>query len=463
MPDEPKEKQPKKKPTPLEVGAVVLEGLAGMFPQGSGGGPSGFPGMSGAIISPVSVPGPVVQQPRMSGGMMGGVPGAAMTGRVQMPGGGVPIAAQPPQYLQQAMVPPQTPFPPLPSGYQTGFEFETKGGRNAAIVQGTIANITQALTQRKQMKEERDRAEAAHWLGQVFDAQQRGDTKMLDVLLTNEKMVNKADKALAHTFPRVPGEPTPPEALALQDALKNQISKGQVVGTVTDMMGRLPRPNTPGGVLLPQPTGREQLDAMTQQALLQAVQEGRVSPEQLMSAVYGPQFALPAEDFKQASRIQFGLEMAPADMAKMDMQTQQALTMAQVEFKKTMAQEIMAYNRMRETLGAEAELTKFVRGSIAGIAKANRDMVERLATAKQKNQFGMMGKEAVENARLLGKLYADTAAKILNSTKDETNPEYLRYLQESERHAKRAEELEMFLQADVDEIINQTFGGGGEQ
>jgi hypothetical protein len=213
---------------------------------------------------------------------------------------------------------PRAMAPPTPPGYMTGYEFGTPAGRNAAIATGAIGSVMEAVSKFKQQKTDKERATAENYMNQIVAAQNSGDQETLNLLLSDPKVIKTLEKGLNYIMPKRPGEPPPPEAQGIQGALKKAQAAQQ-------QNGRLPAPNTPGGVAIPQVSQAAQAmkqlgDMIAQERLRKAQQD----PKYLESLATGT--TLSGDQMNKAEAYQSGLELTPMQKAQLTTEDQKMYT-----------------------------------------------------------------------------------------------------------------------------------------
>jgi len=156
-------------------------------------------------------------------GQVGGAPPAIVPGPVP-PGG----AARAAPALQQ--MPGSRPYV-APGGYETGFEFRTKGGARAATVSGAVSNIMQSISRMKQQAEDRKRTEAQNIMSVLLRAYENPDDPVNKRIIQTIMSDPKKQKVLREIYGSVaeamkPGE-TSPEAVGAQQAVKEAQQREQ--------------------------------------------------------------------------------------------------------------------------------------------------------------------------------------------------------------------------------------------
>src|SRR6266571_1133218 len=142
---------------PSQPKASLLEMLTKLT-----GGMMGGPSNGGGQPRPLISPGMVGQVPQMPGapqvagaGSGGNMPQMSMPGRMAAPGG------SPSQNPSGTQTPPQSGL------FQSGFEFNSPKGRDAAVTASAIQGVTQFISQAKQKRESKTRAQAEGYMSQI--------------------------------------------------------------------------------------------------------------------------------------------------------------------------------------------------------------------------------------------------------------------------------------------------------
>jgi len=166
----------------------------GAQPGAAGGGPSVIPGIVGGLPPQLHMPPPV--------------PGGIPTASAGIPG-----------------LPQQRP-PLQPAGYRTGFEFSTPEGKRAAIVEGAIGGVAEAVGEFKQRRAESKLRGAQGWTSRYLMLMQQDPEgknpeiqKMIQEIRGNPKVHKLWDKANQ--------DPTSPEALGVNQAYMQAQAKAQ--------------------------------------------------------------------------------------------------------------------------------------------------------------------------------------------------------------------------------------------
>lgn len=179
-----------------------------------------IPGMQGQParqLTPAIVGG---APPQLAGGppMQGAMtPGMGGMGGM-MPTGGAPPPSVAQQFPQKG---PESYPTPRPGGFETGFEFATKAGKNAAIVSGAISNIGQAVGKFKQQAFDKRRTAAEGYTTQIISMQKviNDPNTSPDVKKTYQQMMQQMmqDPKVIKVFEKMQ-DPTQPEHQGMRAA-----------------------------------------------------------------------------------------------------------------------------------------------------------------------------------------------------------------------------------------------------
>lgn len=363
-------------------------------------------------------------------GQVGGAP-PSLASPLPNVGGGQPLATTAPMGAPAAgpAIPHQA---PTPGGMQTGMEFSTKEGRNGAIVQGAIANITQAVAAAKNEKQEHVKRQAENYMSQIMAAQAAGDKQTLDLLLKDPKVIKTLEKGLDYIMPKTPGEPPPPEAQGLHAAMTKAQQKQ---AKQQQANSPLPSPNTPGGVAIPQQSQATQDEAQTQAAIAKARKEALLGNPQLMQMM--------------------ALGIPPVEVMKMDkeqiktsLEISRDLTQMEMDLKKSIIES-----------GAKVKVGKMSadsRMAMVGMYKEYHkgmlDLQKARATGKAQDyiKVQMQTLSSQINAR-------NTAANVAEKNGDKDVAEKLRA--EATDLQKKYQEASDAADTSMDEILKQMLNG----
>lgn len=425
---------PQKASAILTALSQIMPGLGKMFGGGGGGaGPQVSPGIIGQVPQAPQVP-QVAGAGAGAGGVSGGAGPMAMPGRMAGPMG-------PASQIQGA----GTPNPPQSGLYQSGFEFDTKKGRDAAVVTSAIQGVTQFLTQMKQRKEAKTARQAENYMTQIAAAQQSGDQEALNLLLEDPKVLSTLEKGLDFIIPKTPGEPPPPEATGVLKAI-NKMKAGQQ---------RLPAPNTPGGVVWPR---------MPQAASNEAAAKDITSGAALKALQGDPQLArgmglgttLTGQEARDAERFQTGLATAPAEQRRQFLASQAMMDKIEAENKQQLAElaskkEIaMAGFTSTERQQSLANSPLFYRANIArDIANSQVKIKEMVANGK----VGEANKIAMQTITSQINNLRSNATKL-----EKDNPDIaVEFTKQADDLQKQYDELRKLNEFNVDQIIKDIF------
>lgn len=348
---------------------------------------------------------------------------------------------------------PQSQGPPESGLYKSGFEFNTSGGRDAAVVTSAIQGVSQFLSQAKQKKEQKTKATAENYMSQIMAAQQAGDQETLNLLLQDPKVVSTLEKGLNYLMPKVPGEPPPAEALGVHSAI-TKLSKKQ------QSQQRLPAPNTPGGVSFPRmpqsASNESQMKDVITKAALEAVKNDPTLAQKL-----GIGTTLSGAETKQAEQWAAGLGISPAQQAAMaqdDKKLAQTFSMFKIE-NETELKKLASTERMSSARNAtELKAASISAGPMYERAKIARSLGEaqikyREAMAKGQqtnaNKIAMTTLTSqIDNLNTL----AEKAAKDNNEALSKT------YKSQADDLSKQYKEIKDSQDTDVNKIIEQILG-----
>lgn len=377
------------------------------------------------------------------------------------PGGGSGVVSQarvggaPPQLVGQPQVRGSVGIPqfqarpapqgyPNPGGYETGFEFRSEGGRNAAVTAGAISNILQAVARHKQGKADTERTKAENMMELWRDAHQRGDTKMINALGSDPKFMGTLEKYLMFQLPRVQPNLIEDKATGAkepdmsQSGMKSLLTAG----------GPSPKPDEAGGIMLPTPSSDQQLRAMINDATMRRLPE--MSTEQIASLQLGPQAMLSGEQGRKAAQVQSGLEL-PADVAA-QLSTQErtaymqasaslsaAMLNAQADLKRMEMGEAGALERAKIGVGPEYERVS----AMKKIAEENNKVRTEIANGKGANALRV-------SMASLRSVAAQHLRNAESARKDSREDDAKKYMDEANKLLQEATALEKLLNLDLD-------------
>jgi hypothetical protein len=388
---------------PKEAFMKILQSISAAAPSSGGGGGGG----GSSIISPGSVGG---TPPQILGG-------GAPRGMAAPTGGVAPRAGI-----------------PMPGGFSTGFSFPNKQARDAATVEGAIANVSQAIDSYKKNKEAKLAQTAQNDMAQVLAAAQSGDQRMLDLLIGQsggkeaEKRLKRIEKGLGYIFPKEPGEPPPPEAKGVQGAIKQ--AKNQKSGGGLQPVGK------PGGVAIPQGDElaalEKQIKTQQAQALLQKMRSDPKFLEQMSTGS-----TMSGEQMQQAELVKSGLALSKDQEAKLD-EADKAMWQ-----KTALGLTKMETDLQADALAAWAEISraKIATGPQWARVNAYRDYLGQRKGIQQKKDIDQILKAegaSVTAFRGTQKAYSEIAKQY-----EKDNPELAeKYRNMAADYGKQADELE---------------------
>jgi len=182
-----------------------------------------------------------------------------------------------------------------PGGYETGFEFRTKGGARAATVSGAVSNIMQSISRMKQQAEDRKRTEAQNIMSVLLRAYENPDDPVNKRIIQTIMNDPKKQKVLREIYGSVaeamkPGE-TSPEAVGAQQAVKEAQQREQQGAAKTAPAAQAqPQPLFMTGTTPQARAGAEQARTaeMSESVKQQMMQQGR-GPEMIGASVFTPE------------------------------------------------------------------------------------------------------------------------------------------------------------------------------
>lgn len=404
----------------------VLPAVGGMFGGGGGGGSN--PLVSHGIVGQVpQLPGP----PQVAGAGAPAMPTAAsaMPQRQAAPLGAVSQTQLPSVNVQNPM-------------FQTGFEFDTPKGRDAAVASSAIQGVTSLISQYKQRKDAKTTRQAENYMSQIAAMQQAGDQEGLNLLLEDPKVIKTLEKGLDYIMPKVPGEPPPPEATGVHNALKKM------------SQSRLPAPNTPGGVAIPRgPQSDVNTRALADLVTSAALKAAQNDPE--LAKRMGIGTGLSGKEATDAERYQAGLATAPAEERRQAMAYQSMLDGFDQENRRQIA-ELASKERLSGAANRSAEEQARIS---AGPLYARVKMSKEIADANNKIRAAV-AKGKVNDAN---KIMAQTLTSQINNLrsnaekarKDDNSDLADQFTKQADDLQKRYDDVQKMMNTDVDSIINQ--------
>jgi hypothetical protein len=419
---------------------AVLSQIMSQFGQGRAA------GQGNPLISK-GMPGQVPQMPGApqvpgagAGGVGGASPAMSMPGRITGPIG--PATQNQPGSSQVIE----------PGLMRTGFEFNTGGGRDAAVVSSAIQGVSQFVSQAKQKKEEKTRAQAENYMSQIHAAQQSGDQETLNLLLQDPKVVSTLEKGLNYLMPKVPGEPPPPEATGVKKFLDKLTGKQS--GMTNPNGPRLPTPNTPGGVAMPrQPQSASNAQAIQDIMSRAALQAMQSDPE--MAKRMGLGTGLSGKEATEAERYQAGLASSPA--------AERQAYLAHVNLLEKFDNEnrqLLAELASREKIAAGTQATTLAHARIATgplyeRAKAAREVGLAAAKAREAVAKGKVGEANKIIMQTLTSQITNLRTNAEKARKDDKADLAAEYTKQADDLQKRYDDVQKLSEQGVDDIINQ--------
>jgi hypothetical protein len=400
-----------------------------------------------------------VQNPMISPGMIGQVP--QMPGVPQVSGAGtggassMAMPGQPPRMAAPGGSPSQNPSgtPNAPGNplFQTGFSFDNPQARNGAVAASAIQGVTQFLTQAKQKKEARTRAQAEGYMSQIHAAQQSGDQEALNLLLTDPKVVSTLEKGLDFLMPKVPGEPPPPEATGIKKFLDKLTGKQQ--GGTNPNGPRLPQPNTPGGVIQPRgpqsASNQQAMSDITSRAALQALQQ-----DPTLARTMGLGTGLSGDEARSAERYQAGLALAPAEERKAFMANQSMLEKFDQENKQLLTELASREKTAAAGLSSQERQAHISAGPMYYRAKIAKDIADsqiRIRTMVANGKVGEANKVAMQTITSQINNLRSNAEKAKKDGHDDISAEFEKQATDLQG---RYDQMQKSQEMNVDQIIN---------
>jgi len=378
-------------------------------------------------------------------GQVGGAPPAIVPGPVP-PGG----AARAAPALQQ--MPGSRPYV-APGGYETGFEFRTKGGARAATVSGAVSNIMQSISRMKQQAEDRKRTEAQNIMSVLLRAYENPDDPVNKRIIQTIMSDPKKQKVLREIYGSVaeamkPGE-TSPEAVGAQQAVKEaQQREQQGAAKPAPQAGAGAQPLFMTGTTPQARAGAEQARTaeMAESVKQKMMQQGR-GPEMLGASPLG------REEQHQAARFAAGFELSPVQRATLDARTQ-------------MTHDLIVSREITGALARQTVLAKAV------IDAESREKVQRLRgdalTAVAKLSHSGTQDEYNKNLRALLAAKKAEAGNLRNNytslLKADKDDEAAAFLSQAQQVEKEVDDLQGLMETKDDELLKYLImgeSGGG--
>ncbi len=267
----------------------------------------------------------------------------ARVGAAPQPLAGFSTAGAPSPMPQQAPVA-TAPGPPPVGALRTGTEFSTKAGGVGAMVASGVQNVAEAIHGFKAKRDQDNITKAQNWLNMYETAKSSGDEYTASLLANDPKVVKAWEKYLKMEFPRV-------EKLELPTSQRG--AGGEL--TIPMKMGEQPRFGGEARIATPGPTPAAQLETAKTQIQLEGLRRG---DPRMASAIFGPQAALSEDEFRQATRSQFGIELSRAQVAAMDEKAKELLTGLKADIVKEAVREAGAIHRAEVTGGFTVEAAR---------------------------------------------------------------------------------------------------------
>lgn len=430
-------------PVPGEAKKNILDILKDLLPQmtslaGGGGGPAGGGGAS-PLISP-GMPGQVPPAPPVPQVAGAGSPGSSMA--MGLPGrtaGPIGPATQTPMPARGQVNNPL---------FQTGFEFSSPQGRNAAVVSSAIQGVTQFIGKAKERKDAKTKRQAENYMSQITAAQQSGDQETLNLLLEDPKIIKTLEKGLDYIMPKVPGEPPPPEAVGVKSALDKMVQM------------RLPAPNTPGGVAIPrQPQSVANQRAMADITSGEALKAVQADPT--LARAQGLGTTLSGEELRKSEQWAAGLGISPAQQAKMnqeDRKIAQAFQVASMQ-NETALKEILSREKISEaSTKAEIEAAKIHAGPMYERARLLQQMAKDRLEYQKALASGSQKKANDIALRSLTSQITNLRTLQERAAKDGKDDLVTQYKTEADSLQKTYDEILASQQMDIDKIVKEILG-----
>jgi len=380
-------------------------------------------------------------------GQVGGAPPAIVPGPVP-PG----VAARAAPALQQ--MPGSRPYV-APGGYETGFEFRTKGGARAATVSGAVSNIMQSISQMRQQAEDRKRTEAQNIMSVLLRAYENPDDPVNKRIIQTIMSDPKKQKVLREIYGSVaeamkPGE-TSPEAVGAQQAVKEAQQREQQGAAKPAPAARPQAQAQPLFMTGTTPQARAAAEQartaeMAESVKQKMMQQGR-GPEMLGASPLG------REEQHQAARFAAGFELSPVQRATLDARTQ-------------MTHDLIVSREITGALARQTVLAKAV------IDAESREKVQRLRgdalTAVAKLSHSGTQDEYNKNLRALLAAKKAEAGNLRNNytslLKADKDDEAAAFLSQAQQVEKEVDDLQGLMETKDDELLKYLImgeSGGG--
>lgn len=242
----------------------------------------------------------------------------------------------------QAAVAP-SPGVPTVGALRTGVEFNTQGGRTGAVVAGSIQNIAEAVHGFAQKRNEDNITKAQNWLQMYQTALAQGDNYTADLLKKDPKVVKAWEKYLKMEFPKVEKVDIPATSGRPGANLEVPIPMGGQAGH--------------GGraeIVSPKPNVDQQLAAASKNAMLAGIQSG---DPRAIAKMYGSEYNITPDEFKQHTRAQFGLDLTPVQVSMMEAKDKELLMTLKTDVVREAMREVAQFQREMSTTGLSGEYT----------------------------------------------------------------------------------------------------------
>lgn len=284
-------------------------------------------------------------------------------------------------------------------------EFRTNAGARGAVASSAMSSIVNQLQSVQSQKKEENIQHAQFLYQMLKSAYESGDTTTANYILQDPKNQKLIEKFLTGKLPKVPGQPVKDMPLYGPRVPGSQEMQQRGSVQFPAKPGEYSPINAPGGVAMPKAGAGQQIGDILNATILQGLKTG---DPRIVGKVFGPEAVLSKEQYAQATRAAFGMELSPAQVQAMDDRSKQLLITAKSQVLQELIQQEGAYQRAMKVAGMNDE-------SRRAIAKMQTESRERIATAYRQMQKDVKGSAEDKMNQILWKSNGDMMRNFATS------------------------------------------------
>lgn len=328
------------------------------------------------------------------------------------------------------------------------------GGTGGVIAANAMSSIFGAVSDIANTKKQ-EKIQHAQFLYHLLDlAYSKGDEKTMNTILQDDQNRQLIEKYLTGKIPRVPGKPVRSDPLYAprRPGESTMEQRGSLDLPTNKGIGDIGKP---GGPALPRPSPQEQTAAAVNNMILEGLKRG---DPRIVDKLLGEGTAsLSQEQYSQAMRSKFGIELSPAQVEAMDKQAQLALSETKADVMKYLVGQQMMADRAiavaKVHAGATVDKALVDERSRLEVAKKHSDLLIKLKDTAPDKMEQLMYKLSFE---LYSKMAENSAASSGRLAKDD--PKIAKqYDDEAKQWALKADEMKKSYEAGqfLDKILGE--------